>query len=95
MKRLIRFLHLRTYDLLLSAGRPPYQYTDHQSYGQVGSSYSLRKAIRMCDALPPTTSTTHQGPVKCVATPDCPGYYLKVDRFGRVHLPKALRERML
>lgn len=95
MKRFFRFLWLRAYDLLLSAGRPPYQFTDHQAYGHVGSSYSLRKAIRMCDVLPPTPSTAYQGPVKCIATPDCPGYFLKVDRLGRVHLPKALRERIL
>lgn len=95
MKRFLRFLQLRAYDLLLSAGRPPYQFADQQAYNRVGSSYSLRKAIRMCDVLPPTISTTYQGLVKCIATPSCPSYYLKVDRFGRTHLPKALRERIL
>lgn len=95
MKRFLRFLQLRAYDLLLSAGRPPYQFADHQAYNRVGASYSLRKAIRMCDVLPPTISTPYPGLVKCIATPSCPSYYLKVDRLGRTHLPKALRERIL
>lgn len=91
MKRFFRFLWLRAYDLLLSAGRPPYEYADKQAYGYVGRSYSLRAAIRAADL----NSVAGGQPRKIVATPSHPGYFLKVDRLGRVHLPKALRERIL
>lgn len=92
MKHFLKFLQLRARDLLLSAGRPPYSYADHQAYGLTGTSYSLRKAIQMCDVVP---SLFGDKPTKGIAIPRHPGFILKVDRLGRTHLPKALRERIL
>lgn len=88
-------LWLRATDLVKSFGFPPYVVVDHQSYDHLKGYYSLKKAIAAgdCTGLTKGRGTVH--PVVIGVGVASKQYAFSRDRKGRIHLPRALRDRIL
>jgi hypothetical protein len=91
MKHFLRFLWLRTRDLVEAGGLPPYVIVDHQSYEVKRAYWSLVNALAVADS----TAVTAKGGTMFEVCIGFKKYRFTRDRFGRLHLPKALRERIL
>ena len=89
----LRALWLRFVDLANNFGAPPYAVMDREAYSSTALYYDLEKALRAADESEPRRlpSGGRVYPVAINGTE----FFFTVDKLGRRHLPRALRERML
>ena len=94
MKQFLRALGLRALDSIRSYGVPPYSYmgTGLQSM-KVLCSYSLGKAMKDAPVDPATTAPGSKMGTRYIMV-GAQQYEVRQDRFGRVHLPNALKHRL-
>lgn len=88
-------LWLRATDLVKSFGFPPYVVVDHQSYNHLKGYYSLKKAIAAGDCTDLTKGSGTVHPLLIGVGVTIQHCTFSRDRKGRIHLPQALRDRML
>jgi len=84
-------LWLRALDILNAFGAPPYLVPDAQAYNSARCYYALKTALDVAD---PLAYTAKEGLESLVSINGVDHHFTR-DRFGRLHLPKAIRERML
>lgn len=87
----LRALGLRLLDTLLAFPSKPYAVEDKQSVTGFLFFYSLERALRVGDAA---SKTAKDGEVHVLFV-GLTRYKFTRDRKGRLHLPKAIRDRIL
>ncbi len=91
----LRAIGLRLLDLIRSGGFPPYFYVAFTPGGaKVIGSYALQRVVATVEP-DPNTCTPGTKRCACHVMIGAVQYTFRQDRFGRRHLPKAIRDRIL
>ncbi len=96
MKQFLRALGLRAIDLFHARGLRPYNYAFNDPVGgrRNAWTYSLGEALLKTDVDPATTAPGSKAGTKYVLFCNQGQHELRQDRFGRVHLPNAIKHRL-